>query len=362
MTGRINLMTARCNPPRAVPEQTVNAVAVRALVDVAATRGAKRSALLGRAGITAAEVANPHNRVAFDKYVLLIRAAKDLCGDPAFALHFGEAVDVNELSIVGAIGGISTLDDARAQMNRYGRLSIDVETPDGGERWMILRFSGHLWVIDARCNPNDFPELTESSFARMVCSSRRTVGDAMVKEIHVTHAEPAYRSEYERIFRVPVVFGSDKNAMRLDESALACVKPPAASRYMQDLLRMQADTMLDELDRGRTVQSRVEGAVMPLLQSGSVSIEAVGKQLGVSRQTLFRRLREEGVTFEQVVDALRHRLALHYLRAKNASVRQTAHLVGFSDASAFSRAFKRWTGRRPSEIVTGRRRSSARRH
>ena len=73
----------------------------------------------------------------------------------------------------------------------------------------------------------------------------------------------------------------------------------------------------------------------------------IARKLGLSRQTLFRRLKAEGVTFEKVLDELRHNMAVHYLSEKKASVNETAYLVGFSDPAAFSRAFKRWTGSSP---------------
>jgi AraC-like DNA-binding protein len=350
MTGRINFMTAGINPPRIAAQPTVVAIAARALVDFAVSRGASRQALLDRSGIDGAELVAPHNRVAFDKYVLLMRAAKELCNDPALALHFGESVDINELSIVCQFGALATIDDARTHVNRYGRLIADVETSGDGDRWLMERSGGQLWAIDTRRNPNEFPELTESSFARVICSARRGLGDAMFKEIRVTHEAPSYRAEYARIFRIPVAFSCDRNAVRLDESVLATLRPPQTSRYLQELLRNEADAMVAELDRTKTMRARVEHELLPLLQHGNVSIEAVGKRLGLSRPTLFRRLREEEVTFEQVIDELRHRLAVHYLCTSNASVGQTAHLLGYSDASAFSRAFKRWTGRSPRTI------------
>lgn len=76
-------------------------------------------------------------------------------------------------------------------------------------------------------------------------------------------------------------------------------------------------------------------------------MDAIASKLGVSRPTLFRRLKAEGTTFEQLLDELRHRLSLHYLSGKKVSVNETAYLVGFSDPAAFSRAFKRWTGSSP---------------
>ncbi len=74
---------------------------------------------------------------------------------------------------------------------------------------------------------------------------------------------------------------------------------------------------------------------------------ATARALNMSRQTLYRRLKAEGTSFERVLDDLRRETALSYLESERLSVSETAYLVGFSDRSAFSRAFKRWTGRSP---------------
>lgn len=79
-------------------------------------------------------------------------------------------------------------------------------------------------------------------------------------------------------------------------------------------------------------------------------MDAVARQLGISRQTLYRRLKAEGILFAELLDALRHQMALNYLEGKKTSVNETAYLVGFSEPSAFSRAFKRWTGHSPSNV------------
>ena len=81
--------------------------------------------------------------------------------------------------------------------------------------------------------------------------------------------------------------------------------------------------------------------------TGDAGKDAIAGRLGMSGDTLLRRLKAEGTTFEAVLDELRHKMALHYLDGRKVSVNETAYLVGFSEASAFSRAFKRWTGTSP---------------
>jgi AraC-like DNA-binding protein len=96
-----------------------------------------------------------------------------------------------------------------------------------------------------------------------------------------------------------------------------------------------------------TFRREVEQRLEPLLERGAVRIEAVARALGCSRQTLYRRLREEGTTFAALLDGLRRRLALLYLREQGLSVKETAYRLGFSEPAAFSRAYKRWTGSSP---------------
>jgi AraC-like DNA-binding protein len=95
----------------------------------------------------------------------------------------------------------------------------------------------------------------------------------------------------------------------------------------------------------------VEKRLEPLLASGEVGIERLARDLGYSRQTLYRRLKAEGVTYEALLDGLRRRLALRFMR-EGLSVKDAAYRLGFSDPAAFSRAFKRWTGSSPSGMRT----------
>jgi AraC-like DNA-binding protein len=201
-------------------------------------------------------------------------------------------------------------------------------------------------MVDTRRNPNAFPELTESAFAQLVCGPRRFGEGPKLKAIHVSHPDPGYRGEYERIFGCPVTFDADWNAMQFDAS---WGDAPVARlpRYVFGVLSERAEALLMALESSKTVRGRVEALLMPVLHTGEASVEAIAAQLGLSRQTLYRGLKAEGVTFAGVLDALRHELALHYLSGKKASVNETAYLVGFSDPAAFSRAFKRWTGSSP---------------
>lgn len=107
---------------------------------------------------------------------------------------------------------------------------------------------------------------------------------------------------------------------------------------------------MKQLEDAGTMRARVESLILPVLHTGDANMQTVAAKMGVGAKTLFRNLKAEGVTFEQVLDDLRRRLALDYLAGQKVSVNETAYLVGFSDAATFSRAFKRWTGASPSAI------------
>src|ERR1700675_4552114 len=115
---------------KSVPGLTVAAGVVRGLMELAVSKGANRAELCARSGVTAEELRDIDRRIPFAKYVALMRAGQELSNDPALALHFGETNDMAQFSVVGLIAyACETMVEAMAQMNRYGRLVVEVDGP-----------------------------------------------------------------------------------------------------------------------------------------------------------------------------------------------------------------------------------------
>ena len=335
-------------------ELTISASYARALMQLAVSKGASRAVLAQRSGLDPAQLQDGDGRIPFAKFVALMRAGQDLSHDPALALHFGEAFEPGEFSIGGIIGMFAeTGADCLAVANRYGPLAVETRGLERRDRLVLQRTGRHVWIVDTREDPNDFPELTECTFARWACTARRFAGDSpSARAVHVTHPAPGSRAEYDRIFQVPVVFESNKNAVLLADDGWLSRRLPFASRAALGALTKHADALLEKLELSKSTRGRVESLLIPMLHTGEASVEAVAASLGVSRQTLFRRLKAEGATFERVLDALRCKVALECLEGGRTSVHATAYRLGFSEPAAFSRAFKRWTGCSPRAYVS----------
>ncbi len=333
---------------------TISAGYPKALLDFAVSRGADRQALMARAHIDPDELRNQDNRIPLANYLALLNAGIELCNEPALALLFGEAVKLAEISIVGMMGQLAgNSEEGRRQMSRYGRLALDEDDGDPADLMKVVRDGSDLWLRSTSRLYVENPRLTESAFARCICGVRAMIASMpslanmrFPKAIHFTHKEPGYRAEYDRIFGVPLVFESHMNAIVIDE-ALMQVSLPSPNPYLSEVLRAHAEGLLENLERSKSTRGRVESLLIPALHTGQVNIDTIAGKLALSRQTLFRKLKAEGVTFEKVLDDLRHKLAIHYLSDKRASVHETAYLVGYSEPAAFSRAFKRWTGSSP---------------
>jgi len=347
MTAAIKIMTSGDNQT----EPTVSAGYAKALLDLAVSKSASEVELLRRAGIDPAALLNLDARVPFSKFKRLMRAGQELSGEPALGLEFGAAVSMQEISIVGLICRASeTMADAFEQMNRYGRLVIEVEGIGSQDRFQIIRRGDEAWIVDTRKNPNSFPELTESTLGRFICEFNRAFPDGrFVTSAQVTHAAPEHAADYQRILNVPVEFDCDWNAMKFDPAWLS-LRVSSKRRYIFGLYSRHAEALMSQLEGSKSVRGKVESLIIPRMHEGDLSMALIAKTMGRSRQTLYRQLKTEGASYEKVLDELRHKMALDYLGGEKVSVNETAYLVGFSDPSAFSRAFKRWTGTSPGMI------------
>jgi AraC-like DNA-binding protein len=229
-----------------------------------------------------------------DRAILLAQAA--------LGLRFGETVDCADDSVVAMMSrACATVGDAIVQRNRYGRLLGEFGN-EPADAWVVQPCGRNIWLMGAIL---------------------------LLPAAHFTHPEPPYRAEYERVFQAPLVFGCDRNALLLDAAWLQ-LKIAQVPSCVFGILSAQVERLL-----------------MSVLHTGEVGVSDIARRLGTSRQTLYRRRKAEGTNYEQLLDELGHRMSLLYLDGRKVSVNETACLVGFSDPAAFSRAFKRWTGKSP---------------
>jgi len=122
-----------------------------------------------------------------------------------------------------------------------------------------------------------------------------------------------------------------------------------ANEQLWDCFEPGLRRQLDRLEHGAAVRQRVRSVLLTLLPSGRATLDAVAGELSVGARTLQRHLREEGTTFQSVLDGTRKDLAHHYLRDRNLSVPEIAFLLGRHEPRSFSRALRSWTGRTPHE-------------
>ncbi len=162
------------------------------------------------------------------------------------------------------------------------------------------------------------------------------------------HEPPACEEAHRDFFNAPVFFDTAGDCILLPLAAVDLALPGTNPQIARIHDQLNVDYMA-QLKEGDLV-NRVKAGILDALPSGSVSNEQVAKDLGMSVRSLQRRLAEEDTSFRDLLDVSRQEMAAGYIREPGIELSEIAFLLGFSDQSAFSRAFKRWTGKTPNEV------------
>jgi AraC-like DNA-binding protein len=168
----------------------------------------------------------------------------------------------------------------------------------------------------------------------------------------ISHHRSEGTSEMARFVGTKVAFGADTDefALNIDARELPLIH---SDPYLNDLLLKYCEAAL-AYRRGdlSELRTKVENAISSLLPHGKVLVEDVARSLGMSERTLARKLSDEGLNFTDILQQLRRDLAVRYLDDRKLHVSKIAWLLGFHEVSAFTHAFKRWTGKTPSQMRT----------
>lgn len=163
--------------------------------------------------------------------------------------------------------------------------------------------------------------------------------------MHFEHPRPEQWHEHCKAFDAPVYFDQPFNSLVIMKRDLTRAMPdsdPLLLGVMQDAIRR-----LNASTSQQSVVDRARSQVNMALLQGEPTLEDVAENMGMSSWSLQRRLREEGVSFTALVDKVRCEMATHYLQQRKLPISEMALLLGYSEVSAFSRAFRRWFGVSP---------------
>jgi AraC-like DNA-binding protein len=188
--------------------------------------------------------------------------------------------------------------------------------------------------------------------ASCVVIVRQLVGsDWAPREVLLPNPEPgsADREAYRELFRCPMRFGAPAAVFVVAKSELSQAVR-GADPALADLMEPHLERALAEAQPVSRSAAAVRRVLVAMLGGQEPTLDRIAKRLGTTPRTLQRRLRDENTTFQDLLDAVRHELALVHVAEQAASIDEIAWLLGFSNGSAFHRAFKRWTGVTPGEF------------
>jgi AraC-like DNA-binding protein len=175
--------------------------------------------------------------------------------------------------------------------------------------------------------------------------------------VRLTHRRTGNSSEFAAFLGCDIEFGATVDELAFP-AATADIPVVSADSYLHRLLISKLE---EALSRRRTkrgsFRSVVEKAIVPLLSHGNAHVREIASRCGFSQRTFARRLTSESLTFSEVLNDMRRQLAAQYLADRGLSISQIAWLLGYQEVSAFTNAFRRWTGKAPREARLGKRAS-----
>ena len=322
----------------------ISAAAATGLLDSVAAAGGNPDDLLRSMALRRSTFENAEGVIPSATFTRILNEAARITGDEAFGLHFAERFDTRDAGTLAYVVIHSpTVANAMQNIERYIRIHNEAAKVS----FTIEHRLAYLRFFVSALPPESSRQHSEYTMALIVRAFRTMAGDACrPKEVRFVHAAPAAAAAHSRFFGCRVAFGHEINTLVFDRDVIERLVP-AADPKLYRILKRHAERVLSELPPEADLPGRVRRAVVETMGKGAPQLAGVAERLAMSPRTLERQLKAEGTAFRDLVDDTRRRFAYDYLRSGRQTVTEIAFLLGYSEVSAFNRAFRRWTGSTP---------------
>lgn len=308
-------------------------------------RGGDIDSIFGRAGIDPESLTDPTLSISLRSYCSLFENAAQTMHEDNVGLWFGQQFKPTDLGLIGYIAVYSA--SMQSALENFVEL---FPYHQQNTRMAIGRHRGLLSleyrIVDGNIvNRRQDAELSLGMFINIF---RHCYGSCWrPEEVLFEHPQPLGWSEHEKAFDAPVYFGQQTNALIFRPQGLERRMPTSDPRLLT-LLQRCITTLGVQPAGPKHDSERLKDYLLEALPEGCPTLEEAAGALSISPWRLQRRLAEAGVTFKELVEATRRKLALAYLKQPHLPLTEIAFLLGYSELSAFSRAFHRWSGISPS--------------
>lgn len=330
-----------------MPSATVLTSWSRAVRRALDRSGCDSAALFAAAGLDMAALDDPNARYPLAATTRLWRLASQATANPCFGLAVAGEVTQTTFHALGySLSASTTLQEAFERIVRYFRL-----VTDAADLEFIREADHYRFVIRPRLAPEPPADEAIDAFVALFVRFCRAMLGRDFSPLQVRLARPAPEAPgldgFAAVFRAPLVFGCAQSELWFPAEAferrLESANPELARLNDEVALRHLARVDRDNLN------ARLRAALIEQLPLGEPTAAKLAALLHLSLRSLQRRLAEEGTSYEDLLTATRRELALSHLADRRYSLGEVAYLLGFADASSFSRAFKRWTGLTPGQ-------------
>jgi AraC-like DNA-binding protein len=306
--------------------------------------GVDPAALFQHAGLDPKKLYDANARYPDSGMYKLWQLALQATGDPYIGLKVASYWHPSAAHALGyAWLASATLKDALERTVRYFRMMTDKEH-------LSLTESDEEFRLIIENPVHDYPTATEdldASFAALTSLCRMCHGESF-NPLRVTmrRPEPPDPILFAEYFRAPIQYSGNENSVCFDKADATAALPTANA----EVARANEEIVKDYLARfdRSSVAMQVRARLTEQLSSGHANQESVADALHMSLRSLQRRLSYEGTSYKGLLDETRRELAAHYMAESHRSINEITYLLGFSEPSNFSRAFRRWTGKSPS--------------
>ena len=340
LSGRARPFDQRSQFTLTMIEKTVSVLWIKALLQGAEQQGIDQDVLLQAAGISAGVLRTPYARVPLAATLRMWRAAESLCPGSDFGLLMGNQVKPTHFQLFALILMHSdSLGAAFEKSIRYTRVLSD------GGRYFLTRNMQEASI----CYEPQAADFSRHQVDAVLVLLRNFASWLSCKpvpliRVEFCHPAPVQLDEYERIFAAPLVFSAGRNALVF---APAVLQEPLA--LGDEKLAAMHEQMLEQ-QLSALHQQDTAGLVRHFLQNCDdlgVDRDQLAQRLHMSGRTLQRRLQDCQSSFQQLLDEERQRRARNLLSSTGLPLIRISEQLGFSESSAFTRAFRRWEGMTP---------------